>query len=306
MANRRDSTADPTAETATEAAEAPAGGDLFDTGHYATSLGQRLRRGFELGPKYYLFDVPRYALQRRKFKLAMLDWRALWNPVRSFRGTTYLKLPLPPHYDQALDELRRAGVQFANPRARTEALVGLWWQVSGTRAGSGVPGDVIECGAYRGATSLLLAVLGRLTGVDQRVVMLDTFAGMPPPSEYDSSRQPGEFAPPSGWTEVIARQAAALDVADRVEIHQGLFADSFARMGPQARTFAFAHIDANIYAGTRDACAWVLPRMVAGGAVVFDDYNGLCDLGARLAIDAYLDPARRPRPLAECSAYLRT
>lgn len=277
------------------------GSDLFDSGHYATSLGQRLRRGLELGPKYYLLDVPRYVRQRRKLQLPVLDWHVLWNPVRSFRNTTYLKLPLPPHYDDALDRLRRAGVQFANPRARTEALVGLWWQVRD------VPGDVIECGAYRGATSLLLAVLGRLNGLSQRVLMLDTFAGMPPPSEYDSSRRPGEFAPPSGWTGVIAEQIAALDVTDRTEIHQGLFADSFARIDPRNPRFAFAHIDANIFEGTRDACEFTLPRMSAGGAVVFDDYNGLCDLGARLAIDASLAaPARRPLPLAECSAYLRT
>jgi hypothetical protein len=39
---------------------------------------------------------------------------------------------------------------------------------------------------------------------------------------------------------------------------------------------------------------------------VFDDYNGLCDLGARLAIDQYLAPfGLRPRPLVGCSAILR-
>jgi Macrocin-O-methyltransferase (TylF) len=274
--------------------------DLFDTGHYATSLGQRLRRGFELGPKYYLLDVPRYLRQRRRLQLPVMDWPALWNPVRSFLGATYLKLPLPPHYDEALDRLHGAGVQFANPRHRTEALVGLWWQVRE------VAGDVIECGAYRGATSLLLAVLGRLNGLSQRVLMLDTFAGMPAPSTYDSSRHPGEFAPPSGWTAVIAEQIAALDLAGRAEIHEGLFADSFAVLEARNPRFAFAHIDANIFEGTRDACAFTLPRMAAGGAVVFDDYNGLCDLGARLAIDAAVPGPHRPLPLAECSAYLRT
>jgi hypothetical protein len=286
---------------------APDGPELFATHHYATALRQRLRRSLELGPRYYLFDVPRYVHQRRKLHLPMLDWRALWNPVRSFRGTSYLPLPLPPHYDEALDLLHRAGVQFNNPRLRTEALVGLWWQ---SREAAG---DVIECGAYRGATSLLLAVLGRLNGLPQRVLMLDTFAGMPAPSEYDSSRQSGELAPPAGWTAILGEQIAALGLADRAEIHQGLFTESFARLAPRNLRFAFAHIDANIFEGTRDACELTLPRMSPGGAVVFDDYNALCDLGARLAIDAYFaSPAapaqrdRKPLPLAECSAYLRT
>jgi hypothetical protein len=281
--------------------------ELFTTEHYATSLGQRLRRGLELGPKYYLYDIPRYVQQRHKLGLPMLDWRALWNPVRSFHTRTYAQFPLPPQYDDALELLRRAGVQLTNPRRRTEALVGLWWQVREAA------GDVIECGAYRGATSLLLAVLGRLHGLLQRVLVLDTFAGMPAPSPFDSSRRRGELAAPIGWTAILGEQIAALGVTERVEIHQGLFADSFARLAPRDPAFAFAHIDANIFEGTRDACAFVMPRIAPGGAVVFDDYNGLCDLGARLAIDAYLTELagapgreRTPLPLAECSAYLRT
>jgi O-methyltransferase len=272
--------------------------DLFDTSHYAAGLGQRLRRGFELGPKYYLYDVPRYLRQRRRLGLPVADLGALWNPVRSFRPVAYVDLPLPPHYDAALARLAAAGVTFDNPPTRTRAVAAMWWNVHE------VAGDVIECGAYRGATSLLLAVLGLLEGVAQRVLMLDTFGGMPPPSEYDSSRKPGEFAPPEGWPDVIRRQAGELGVGDRVEVHQGFFADSFPRIAADAR-FAFAHIDANIYEGTRDACAYVIPRMNRGGVVVFDDYNGLMDLGARLAIDAYLAGRARPEPLAECSAYLR-
>lgn len=280
----------------------PATSELFATDHYAAGIGQRLRRSFELGPRYYLVDVPRYLRQRRRLDLPVLDWRVLWNPVRSLRPELYVELPGPPRYAEALELLRGAGVQFNNPQLRTEALAALWWDARAAE------GDVIECGAYRGATSLLLAVLGKLNGVAQRVLMFDTFAGMPPPSRYDSSRRAGEFAPPLGWPATIAGQAAALGVADRTEVHQGLFADCFARLAPRAPRFAFAHIDANIFDGTRDACEFCLPRMSAGAAVVFDDYNGLLDLGARLAIDAHLAAAGRgdrPQPLAECSAYLR-
>jgi hypothetical protein len=275
--------------------------DLFDTAHYATGLRERMRRGFELGPKYYLLDVPRYVRQRLRRGLPLLDLEALWNPVRSFRNMSYLQLPLPPHYDEALALLHAAGVRFDNPRSRIEALVGLWWDVHA------VAGDVIECGAYRGATSLLLAVLGRLEGVPQKVLMMDTFAGMPPPSAYDSSRRAGEFAPPDGWPDIIRRQTTELGVADRVEIHQGLFSEHFPALATRGVRFSFAHIDANIYQGTLEACEFTLPRMAAGGAVVFDDYNGLMDLGARLAIDeAVTRRGKKPLPLAECSAYLRT
>jgi hypothetical protein len=273
--------------------------DVFDPSNYATGLGQKLRRGLELGPKYFLVDVPRYVRQRKKLGLRLLDLGALWNPVRHFRIVKYVDLPLPPRYAEALAALAAAGVKLDNPPARTEALVSLWWDVRLT------PGEVIECGAYRGATSLLLAVLGKLHDVPQKVLMLDTFEGMPETSAYDSMRTSGEFAPPAGWPDVIRGQIAALGVEDRVEVHQGLFADTFASWTDRDLRFAFAHVDANIYQGTLDACEYVLPRMAIRGAVVFDDYNGITDLGARLAIDTVLGD-KRPAPLAECSAYLRT
>ncbi len=272
---------------------------VFDTSHYASGLRQKLRRSIELGPKYYLVDVPRYVAQRRKLGLPLVDLGALWNPVRQFRAVKYIELPLPPRYREALDALDAEGVRLDNPPARTEALVSMWWDVRET------PGDVIECGAYRGATSLLLAVLGALHGVRKKVLMLDTFAGMPSPSAFDLSRAPGEFTPPADWPAAIRRQIAALGVEPLVEIHQGLFADTFATWSARDRAFAFAHVDANIYQGTLDACTYLMPRMSPGGAIVFDDYNGIVDLGARLAIDTSL-AGKRPSPLAECSAYLRT
>lgn len=272
--------------------------EIFDTTNYASGLREKLRRSFELGPKYYLVDVPRYVNQRRKLGLPVLDVGALWNPIRSFRGAKYVELPLPPRFSDAVAELYAAGVRFDNPPARTEALVSMWWDVHDLK------GDVIECGAYRGATSLLLAVLGKLHGVQQKVLMLDTFAGMPPTSAFDLARQSGEFTPPDGWTDVIRRQIDALGVADRVEVHKGFFSETFAGWGARDLELSFAHIDANIYQGTLDACQYVLPRVKPGGVVVFDDYNGLMDLGARLAIDSAVQ-GKRPQPLAECSAYLR-
>ncbi len=129
---------------------------------------------------------------------------------------------------------------------------------------------------------------------------------MPAISNYDLSRNPGEFQPPANQVELIHRQAQALKIDDRVEVHQGLFADTFAVLGGRDRRFAFVHIDANIYQGTLEACAFTIPRVAPGGLIVFDDYNGVCDLGARLAIDEYLaGRGLRPQPLAACSAYVR-
>jgi hypothetical protein len=273
---------------------------LFDTGAYAATWAERMQRAIELGPKYYLLDVPRYVRQRQRLGLPLLDWQILWNPTRSFRATPYVRNPPPPQMTEALQLLEVAGVRFDNRRLRVEALAGMWWQARDT------PGWVIECGAFRGSVSLLLAVLGRLNGIDKKVLMLDTFEGMPSPSTFDLAREAGEYAPPAGWLDVLEQQVVELGVEDLVEIHQGLFSESFEAMTPRDPTFSFVHIDANIYQGTLEACEFTVPRVSPGGVLVFDDYNGLCDLGARLAIDKVLRPlGLRPLPLAECSAYLQ-
>jgi hypothetical protein len=247
-----------------------------------------------------LWDLPRYLAHRRALRLPWWDPGALLNPLREFRRADAGPFPAPPAYREALQQLGRAGVRLTLPPARLEALVGAWW------AARGVEGDVIECGSYRGATALLLALLGRLHGLRQVTLLLDTFAGAPSTCLFDVSRSGGEFRPPANQAEAIRQQAASLGLLDRVEVHPGLFADTFARLQTRPLRFAFVHIDANLYRSTRDACAFTFVRAAPGAVVVFDDYNGVCDLGARLAIDHFFaQGGARPRPLAGSSAYVR-
>jgi hypothetical protein len=273
---------------------------VFDDGHHAATLPRKLWRALQLGPKYYFWDLPRYFSHRRRRKLPFWDLAAVTNPVREFRPSCPAPEALPPGYHEALALFAQGGIYLTIPRPRLERLLEVWWQ---TRQ---VDGDVIECGVYRGATSLLLALLGRINGISQKVLMLDTFAGMPAVSAYDLSRTNGEFLPDSDQVALIRKQATALDVLDRIEIHRGLFADTFAGLAERDLHFAFVHIDANIYAGTLEACQFTVPRIRTGGAAVFDDYNGVCDLGARLAIDEHFKGhAIKPQPLTASSAWIR-
>jgi hypothetical protein len=273
---------------------------LFDDGHYAAGAWRKVKRAAQLGPRYYFWDLPRYWLHRRALRLAGWDAGALFNPLRELLPGSPKSFPLPPAYPHALQRLADAGVRLTLPRARLDALVGVWWTTQGAA------GDVIECGSYRGATALALALLGSLHGIRQRTLLLDTFTGSPPACDRDFGRSAGEFVPPADQVALIRQLAAALGVLDRIEIQQGLFTDTFSRLREQVRRFAFVHIDANLYQGTREACTFTLPRCAPGGAIVFDDYNGLCDLGARLAIDqALAERGLRPLPLVWSSAYLR-
>jgi predicted O-methyltransferase YrrM len=273
---------------------------VFDTTHYASGFWRKVARSAHLGPKYFFRDVPRYLRHRRELGLRAPD-RGVWlNPLREFFPHVYHRFPLPPFLIAAMERCQAVGLRLTIPPVRLEGLVGAWWA---TRE---VPGAVLECGTYRGATALLLAVLARMSGLDKTTVLLDTFTGIPDTCPYDPSRAVGEFQPPADQVATIRRQAALLGVADRVEVYSGRFDETLPRF--LARTpmrLAFVHIDANTYSGTWDACRYGLPAVSPGGIVCFDDYNGMCDLGARLAIDRYLGSASRPHPLAGTSAFLR-
>lgn len=280
--------------------EANSQNSLFDDTYFAASIFEKIIRSLQLGPKYYLLATPRYLMDRRKLNLSVWDPGVLFNPLRELRRTIYVDDPLPPKYDKALKLLADVGARMMMPAISMQALTSVWWKASSK------PGDVIECGAFEGTTSLLIALLGRLNHINQKVLVLDTFAGMPEATAYDHFHDPGMFAPDQNQTKIIRERTEALGLTDRIEVHQGLFADTFAGLEERNLDFSFVHIDANIYQSTLEACEFAIPKINSGGIAAFDDYNGLCDLGARLAIDQYFDASdQAPKPLAGCSAYVQ-
>jgi hypothetical protein len=273
---------------------------VFDTSHYAASFRQKVTRSAQLGPKYFFRDVPQYFRYRRELGLRWSDIGVWFNPLREFFPRVYHRFPSPPFLCEALDCCQAVGIRLSIPPVRLDGLVGAWWA---TRDVSGI---VLECGAYRGATSLLLAILSRLNGLYKTHVLLDTFTGIPDTSIYDSSRTVGEFRPPDDQVAIIRRQATLLGVASQVEIFPGPFDETLPQLLASGSVrVAFAHIDANTYSGTWDASRYALPAVLPGGIVCFDDYNGIYDLGARLAIEQYLGIHTRPQPLAGTSAFVR-
>jgi hypothetical protein len=276
------------------------GPDVFDDSHHACTLIKKLERSLHLGPKYFLWDLPTYFFDRNALHLPLNDFGVFSNPIREFKRRVYRNFDLPPGYQEALRLLEVAGVRLTMPRERLEAMIGAWW------ATDEVPGEVIECGSFRGATALLLALLGKMNGREQLMLLLDTFSGIPEVTKYDKSRTQGEFLPPIDQADIIWRQASDLGIQERIEVHRGLFSETFAVLEKRDLNFAFVHIDANIYGGTRDACQFTIPRTAPGGIVVFDDYNGVCDLGARLAIDEYfVSSGVELLPLAGSSVFHR-
>lgn len=136
----------------------------------------------------------------------------------------------------------------------------------------GLPGDLVECGAWKGASAAGLSRVAALTG--RRLVICDSFAGLPdegeqlylaPHSRTYGYLRGGMFA--GGLAEV----QATLRAHGRPEVCAfvpGLFAES---LRDWDRPVAFAFLDVDLPSSFRDCLRALWPHLAEGGAIYADD-----------------------------------
>lgn len=131
------------------------------------------------------------------------------------------------------------------------------------------PGDLLEIGVWRGGTGCLMARRCQLETSDAKVFLCDTFTGVVKAGSSDSAYVGGEHADTN--RAMVVELASRLSLAN-VEVLEGVFPD---RTGERitARRFRLCHIDVDVYESAAQSFAWVWPRLVSGGIVVFDDYG---------------------------------
>jgi len=138
-------------------------------------------------------------------------------------------------------------------------------------------GHCAEIGVYKGGTARLIAGAIRK---EQRLFLFDTFEGMPETKKQHDFHDPGDFADTS-----LPAVKGLLEGFANVTFCPGRFPET---AGPvEGQSFAFVHIDADIYQSVKDSCAVFYPKMVAGGWMVFDDYGFLSCAGARTAVNEF-------------------
>lgn len=160
---------------------------------------------------------------------------------------------------------------------------------------AGIPGDFIDAGTLRGGTAILMrGVLKALGARDRRVIVADSFMGLPPPGEWDSlfdreiwfgllDHLPQYNLKCDENVEEVKRNFASYGLLDEVvEFAVGWFRDSLPAL--VHRRFALVRIDADWYEGTRDALDALYPRISPGGYVIVDDYKLQ---GCKRAVDEY-------------------
>jgi hypothetical protein len=143
-----------------------------------------------------------------------------------------------------------------------------------------VPGDMAECGVFKGQSAALLCRHICDTGSHRRVHLFDSFQGLSHPDIRDGL----------GWSEyelacelsVVQENLATFDF---VEFHPGWIPTRFADVAELE--FSLVHIDVDLYEPTKASVEFFYPRVAAGGLMIFDDYGSAKCPGAKWAIDEF-------------------
>jgi O-methyltransferase len=140
-----------------------------------------------------------------------------------------------------------------------------------------IPGDLIECGVWRGGACILMrAVLAAYADETRSVWLADSFEGVPrpDPAKYkaDKGIRLDRFADILGVSEAEVRanfeRYGLLD--DRVRFLPGWFKDTL-HDAPIDR-IAVLRLDGDLYESTIQALDALYPRLSPGGFCVIDDY----------------------------------
>jgi O-methyltransferase len=201
----------------------------------------------------------------------------------------------PFDFDEADKELyRRVDPYTMTTPPRVYALVRAVEYV----ASRDVPGAIVECGVWRGGSMMAAALtLRRVGAANRNLYLYDTFAGMPPPSEADTTRsgeRAADLLAQNDETSHIWAIASLEDVRtamlsvgypqDRIHFVEGLVEETLPGTAPDE--IALLRLDTDWYESTKHELEHLYPRLAPGGVLILDDYGHW--QGARRAVDEYL------------------
>lgn len=206
---------------------------------------------------------------------------------------------LPADYDQQAREIIHAVRPYTmTHHSKVFALICATRYVSKHL----IPGDVVECGVWRGGSMQAVArTLCSIGDTSRDLYLFDTFEGMPPPTEKDI-RHDGRTA--ESLMANSSREAKVWAVASLNDVHEGFrqipyptdrihcvkgrVEETVPDHAPEQ--ISILRLDTDWYESTQHELEHLYPRLVSGGILIIDDYGWWH--GSRLAMDEFLDETK--------------
>lgn len=161
------------------------------------------------------------------------------------------------------------------------------------RRTSGLPGEIVECGVFKGASLSRLIKLRALfeNQFSRRIIGFDTFSKFPEGSFEPDRSIRDKFVDEAGdmsiSVEELRRLLVGLGIDQNVELVEGDILSTlpaYLEAHAQLRV-SLLHLDVDLYEPTKICLDLLYPRLVKGGVVILDDYGAFP--GANKAIEEF-------------------
>lgn len=143
-----------------------------------------------------------------------------------------------------------------------------------------IPGDLVECGVWRGGACILMRAVLAVYGDEKRDVWVaDSFAGVPSPDreKYPADEnlrldlQSDVLAVSESTVRSNFQRYGLLD--DRVHFLAGWFKDTL--QDAPIDSISLLRLDGDLYESTHQALDALYPRLSIGGFCIIDDYHAI-------------------------------
>ena len=181
-----------------------------------------------------------------------------------------------------------------------------------------VPGSFVECGVWRGGSSMIaMKTLMQIGGADREFFLFDTFDGMTPPSDdFDvdfrghkasdllrkEDKRDSQLWAVSPLEEVQKNIALTGYDPERVHFVQGDVSKVLAKT--RTGVIALLRLDTDFYESTLAELQHLYPRLIQHGVLLIDDYGHW--QGCRRAVDQYFAAAPTPDRAKPTRPFLHT
>ncbi|MFO7662379.1 MAG: TylF/MycF family methyltransferase [Chloroflexota bacterium] len=153
----------------------------------------------------------------------------------------------------------------------------------------GIPGDLIETGVWRGGAAIFMrAILKAYDVTDRRVLVADSFEGLPTPNPLQFPKDAGDrhhkhtyLAVPLEEVKANFERYGLLD--EQVVFIKGWFRDTLPYV--PADSLAVLRLDGDMYESTWDALTNLYMKLSIGGYIIIDDYKVVS--GCRAAVEDF-------------------
>lgn len=144
-----------------------------------------------------------------------------------------------------------------------------------------VEGDLAELGVHKGETAKLIHEMDR----SRTLHLFDTFTGFDEKDLQHENKQGGRYTTKEFSDTDLESVKKHVGGGDRVIFHAGYFPDT--AKGLEDATFAFVHLDADLYLPTMEGLKFFYARLSPGGVIIVHDYNHIWD-GVTKAVDEFM------------------